>query len=461
MLYQKQIEEIERNDRLYAAEVERLTKHESRDRQIPIPPRDKPKPSVNKYLSHSPEASPNLHYACLDLAPGSRKIVLESPERKYTKISLQSHTPEKKVVPVADVPPPRPAKASHLRKNPPVSPSKNSSDGVDSIRPYSDIDSALDEALDLEMQNLDINNLYKPVQNGFNAAQYNPNIQQRHPHHQYLEDGRNILKMSAVENDQRRQDRLSDEAGAVGFSADAFKDLGLSSDEIKEFERLKQEEEDKEYALRLERELADRMFAQETQDRLLAEALFKRDKKKQQLKKKEQQQKKQLQKAQQSEMEQYSNPVDMLQGEQHQKHPRSPEGSQHKHQKQSSFNSQSSYNSGESYPQDDSYSNPFDMVPPLRPNHLELRGPVNRPQMPRAHLPEDQNIAAMIDPTYTVPLHPSSQNTVANATTPDILEHYEDKSTAPYMPGNMPIQGTRRNSSNEKKRKQKERCNQQ
>jgi hypothetical protein len=109
------------------------------------------------------------------------------------------------------------------------------------------------------------------------------------------------------------------------------------------------------------------------------------------------------------------------------------------------------------------------MMPPLhqrspaqRPNHLEIRGQLNRPQPPRAHLPEDQNIAAMIDPTYATPSPPSTLTNppVNNSTTPDILEHYEDgsPSTAPYMP----IQGTRRTpNSNDKKKKQKERCNQQ
>lgn len=48
---------------------------------------------------------------------------------------------------------------------------------------------------------------------------------------------------------------------------------------------------------------------------------------------------------------------------------------------------------------------------PIRPNQLDLRGPLNRPAQPRAHVPEGlDNIAVMIDPTY-----PSSGST---STTP-------------------------------------------
>ena len=81
---------------------------------LPIPPRPQKPSSSNKYFAHSPETSPQLHYACLDLMPPDpqRKPVLNSP--KYTKINLQSHTPEKALA--ADVPPPpRPAKSAHLK----------------------------------------------------------------------------------------------------------------------------------------------------------------------------------------------------------------------------------------------------------------------------------------------------------------------------------------------------------
>lgn len=462
---------------------------------VPIPPRNQPKPSSNKYLSHSPEVSPQLHYACLDLMPPDpqRKIIIASPERKYTKISLQSHTPEK--IPVA--PPPRPAKASHLRKQ------QVKNDNVDSIRPYpmTDLDSALDEALDMELQNLDINNLYKPNQNGNGAAHFNPNIQQRHPHHQYLEESRNIMKQSpdkiskylCYDDDDEIEEDNATGGSAAGPSTSSYREkierlqalkvLGLPVEEIREIDkRIEQEKKDEELARMLQdsedksvnQEEVDRKFAMEAQDKELAKMLQEREKAKAKRAKERARQKRELMKQQQQEDHQdlegdsYSNPVDMLQNARHQQ--QSPDnGQQYLHQKQSSYNSQSS---GGSYhqPHDDSYSNPVDMVPPLhqrspaqRPNHLEIRGQLNRPQPPRAHLPEDQNINSIIDPTYATPSPPSTLNSTPltnNSITPDILEHYDDNSpsTAPYMP----IQGTRRTSnSNEKKKKQKDRCNQQ
>ena len=515
---------------MVARKLSQQQNHQMRTRvdesSLPIPPRSQPKPSSNKYLSHSPEVSPQLHYACLDLMPPDpqRKLVPASPDRKYTKISLQSHTPEKVVSPIEDVapPPPRPAKAAHLRK----SAGQKSNDGVDSMRTYSDIDSALDEALDMELQNLDINNLYKSNQNGNGASQFNPNIQQRHPHHQFVEESRNILKQSpekiSIKHGVNKylhydDDEIEEENAFGGVAASsshelqpstsnyrekierlqALKVLGLPAEEIREIDkRIEQERKDEELARMLQatedkvvnQEEIDRKFAMEAQDKELAKMLQEREKAKAKRAKERARQKRELMKQQQQHMENgerdpldpdgdsYANPVDMLQSESHRRHQQSPEGApQYLHQKQSSYNSQSS---GGSYhlqnhqriPSDDSYSNPVDMVPPLlqrspaqRPNHLEIRGQLNRPQPPRAHLPEDQNIAAMIDPTYATPSPPSTLNSpqhTNNSTTPDILEHYEDSSpsTAPYMP----IQGTRRTtSSNEKKKKQKERCNQQ
>lgn len=559
MLYHQMVEEQEQADAIVAREyadrlrretdVERKIQHDkseivarklmqqnhmrsrAEEPSVPIPPRQQ-KPSSNRFMSHSPEVSPQLHYACLDLMPPDpqRKLVVASPERKYTKITLQSHTPEKIVTPVDDVvPPPRPAKAPHLRKNQP----QKSTDGVDSIRPYNDIDSALDEALDMEMQNLDINNLYKPSQNGNGVPQFSPNIQQRHPHHQYLEESRNILKQSQSpdkistkqgvnkylhydDDDEIEEDNAFGGAAASSSSHEpqpstsnyrekierlqALKVLGLPADEIREIDkRIEQEKKDEELARMLQdsenkvgnQEEIDRKFAMEAQDKELAKMLQEREKAKAKRAKERARQKREIQRQQQQmengehrdpldpDGDSYSNPVDMLQQEPHRRHQQSPDnGHQFLHQKQSSYNSQSS---GGSYHQhhhsDDSYSNPVDMVPPpllqrspaQRPSHLDIRGQLNRPQPPRAHLPEDQNIAAMIDPTYAAdptyatPSPPSTLNTTPltnKSTTPDILEHYEDgsPSTAPYMP----IQGTRRtSSSNEKKKKQKERCNQQ
>lgn len=240
------------------------------DPSIPIPPRNQPKPSnSNKYLSHSPEASisPQLHYACLDLMPPDpqRKLVAASPDQKYTKITLQSHTPEKVVAP-----PPRPPKSSKAPQVPPKT------DGVDSIRPYSDIDSALDEALDMEMQNLDINNLYKPNRSENVSAQFNPNIQQRHPHHQFLETKHDQNKYLQYDDD-------IEEDNAVGGSSNdnnhqpstidyrekierlqALKILGLPPEEICEIDkRIEQEKKDEELARILQEEFSrdsDRSF---------------------------------------------------------------------------------------------------------------------------------------------------------------------------------------------------------
>lgn len=561
MLYHQMVEEQEQADAIVAREyADRLRRETETERKIqqekseivarkllhqqnhqmrtkvdepslPIPPRSQPKLSSNKYLSHSPDVSPQLHYACLDLMPPDpqRKLVPASPERKYTKISLQSHTPEKVVSPVheAALPPPRPAKAIHLRKpGNPQHEAHKSTDSADSIRNYSDIDSALDEALDMEMQNLDMNNLYKTNQNGNGASQFNPNIQQRHPHHQYLEESRNILKQSpekistkhGVNKYLHYDDEDIEEENAVGGTAalvfhepqpstsnyrekierlQALKILGLPTEEIREIDkRIEQEKKDEELARMLQatedkvlnQEEIDRKFAMEAQDKELAKMLQEREKAKAKRAKERARQKRELIKQQQhmengeprdpldNDGDSYANPVDMLQNEFHRRHQQSPDGApQYLHQKQSSYNSQSSSGSyhqpiHQRIPSDDSYSNPLDMVPPLlqrspaqRPNHLEIRGQLNRPQPPRAHLPEDQNIAAMIDPTYATPSPPSTLNSTPltnNSTTPDILEHYEDgsPSTAPYMP----IQGTRRtNNSNEKKKKQKERCNQQ
>jgi hypothetical protein len=138
--------------------------------------------------------------------------------------------------------------------------------------------------------------------------------------------------------------------------------------------------------------------------------------------------------------ESYSNPIDMLQQNDAyfaRKNQQSPEVYlHHQHQKQSSHSSGGSHHGHHSQHYDESYSNPVDMLQqelkPLhkkmpssdrerddiyvlpvetdqnqkagaaaRPNHLEIRGALNRPAPPKAHLPED-NIA-MLDPTYATP----------------------------------------------------------
>lgn len=507
---------------------------------VPIPPRPShQKPSSNKYLAHSPDTSPQLHYACLDLMPPDpqRKLVAASP--KYTKINLQSHTPEK-VVTAANPdenPPPRPAKAAHLRQygvngqqpQQQQQIQKNSFDGVDSIRQFSDIDIALDEALDKEMLVLDINDLQKSShENG--VPHYNPNIHTRHPHHKYLEERNrhvekvngNANKYNHYDDDEIEEDNAigGSSVAAVETNADpwksnykekierlqALKVLGLPTEEIREIDkRIEQEKKDEELARMLQesenknlnQEELDRKLAIEAQDKELAKMLQEREKAKAKRAKERARQKRELMKQQQQQNGQpvdpqdldgdsYSNPVDMLQANDpnyNRRYQHSPDSQQHQlqmpnhhHQKQSSYNSQSSggsgYNHNHQSSNDDSYSNPVDMMPPpplhqrasQRPTHLEIRGQINRPQPPRAHLPEEQNIATMIDPTYATPSPPKNPQNVApvtKPTPPDILEYCENNgeepSTAPYMP----IQGTRRSANNDKRKKQKERCNQQ
>lgn len=499
-----------------------------------IPPRVlQSKASSNKYLSHSPEASPQLHYACLDLMPGDpHRRPFVSPDRKYTKITLQSHTPEKIKTPVEDVPPPRPAKAPHLKKLIP-----SSSDSVDSIRPYSDIDAALDEALDMDIQNLDINNLYKPNHNNHHQNEsFNPNIQQRHPHHQFIEESRNYVKQGpekiSTKHGVNKYLHYDDDDGieeeeenAIGGEPSrqqqqnitripqseqqpsssnyrekierlqALKVLGLPPEEIREIDkRIEQEKKDEELARMLQesedkvlnQEEIDRKFAMEAQDKELAKMLQEREKAKAKRAKERARLKREISRQQQIENgesrdlldpdgDSYSNPVDIIQQHNDPNFGRrvqpSPDGHHFNHQKQSSYNSQSS-NGSYHHPNDDSYSNPIDMLPPpnhrsaaQRPSHLEIRGQINRPQPPRAHLPDDHNIAAMIDPTYATPSPPSASNSTpltSSSTPPDILEYCDDgspmnKTAPPYMP----IQGTRRSQISDKKKKSKERCNQQ
>jgi hypothetical protein len=377
---------------------------------------------------------------------------------------------------------------------------------------------ALDEALDEEMQNLDINNFHKsnqsrqPHENGI--AQYNPNIHNRqHPHHKYLEERNRLMEKERVNGRNGvRQNHHEDEIeedNAVGGSAQeqpstsnyrekierlqALKVLGLPVEEIREIDkRIEQEKKDEELARLLQeseeknvtQEELDRKLAIEAQDKELAKMLQEREKAKAKRAKERARQKREIAKQQQQQIhngehdpegDSYSNPVDMLPVNDAQfsrRYQQSPDGGQanYQHQKQSSYNSQSSGGSYHQHLNDDSYSNPVDMMttPPLhqrgmqRPTQLDIRGQINRPLPPRAHLPEEQNIAAMIDPTYATPSPPSTLNaSPMKATPPDILEYCEknadEPSTAPYMP----IQGTRRSASKDNRKKQKERCNQQ
>ncbi|CAO1352772.1 unnamed protein product [Diamesa hyperborea] len=263
-------------------------------------------------------------------------------------------------------------------------------------------------------------------------------------------------------------------------------------DEIREIDkRIDQEKKDEDLARSLQesenkvltQEEVDRKYAMEAQDKELAKMLQEREKAKAKRAKERARVRKELAKQQQHENgdgpsmdpldvdgDSYSNPVDMLPHPNDayfsKRHQQSPEQN-HNHQKQSSINSQSSGGSYHNHQQDENYSNPVDMLKypkndhksPVRPTHLEIRGNLNRPQVPRAHLPEDLN---SYDPTYAEPSPPSTLNStpMSHSTTPDILEYCDEVPTTPPAPY-MPIQGTRRNASNEKKKKTKERCNQQ
>lgn len=94
------------------------------------------------------------------------KVTEYSPDKKYSKINLQSHTPEKSIISQQTEsvipPPPRPAKNMNLLKNESRIKQLKSMDGVDSIRPYPADPIEDNRNLEYPMQNLNINNLYKP-----------------------------------------------------------------------------------------------------------------------------------------------------------------------------------------------------------------------------------------------------------------------------------------------------------
>lgn len=401
-----------------------VAKKKPEDLVLPIPPRNqhqKPAPvpppsssAANMYLAHSPELSPQLHYACLDIIPPDphRKLPEAASPYKYSKINLQSHTPEKSSGAAAQEapPPPRPAKSAHLRQ--PHIPSKSSAaaattvDKVDSIRTQNDIDDALEEALDMEMQNLDINNLYKPNHSGgSNPLQFNPNIQQqqqlqhnqRHPHYKYLEENKKlpspqIPKSNGINKYLHYDDDDIEEDNAFGGAAaesspplpppssshrhpqqqqpqpstssyrekidrlQALKVLGLPAEEIREIDqRIEQEKKDEELARMLQetenqtmnQEEIDRKVAMEAQDKELARMLQEREKAKAKRAKERAKQKKEMMKQQQQQI----GPTDLDADGDSYSNPvdmlkndiqRRPDGLSAQHQKQSSYNSQSS-----------------------------------------------------------------------------------------------------------------------
>lgn len=111
--------------------------------------------------------------------------------------------------------------------------------------------------------------------------------------------------------------------------------------------------------------------------------------------------------------------------------------------------------------QQPSNSNSNPLPPPKRPTQLDLKGPLNRPAISKNYYPEIRdNIATMIDPTY-----PSSGSTTsgtpctgAHGLSPNDVSEYSDQSLSP-VPPYMPIQGQRRNTSLDgKKKKGKDKC---
>lgn len=104
---------------------------------------------------------------------------------------------------------------------------------------------------------------------------------------------------------------------------------------------------------------------------------------------------------------------------------------------------------------EDLYAQPISKrhASPQRPNHLELKGPLNRPAPAKAHLPEyhpPENIATVIDPTYAQ-LQPHNNNNNGHHRGLLTEDHHhlypEDPNgspPSPLPPPYMPIQGTRR-----------------
>lgn len=489
---------------------------------LPIPPRAHQKSSPaqlishgggSTYMSHSPESSSQLHYACLDLMPPDphRKIPEVASPYKYSKINLQSHTPEKAFA-TRETPPPRPIKGSHLRQinN---STSLKGLDQADSNVSYNELDDALEEALKMEIQNHNINNFYKSNINNSIPLHFDPNINQKHPHNSFLENTsksptQNKSKLVINKYLHYDDDDIEEDEAAGGIKnlpvtsnfqsqpstsnyqekierLQALKLLGLPFEEIKEIDqRMEQEKKDEELARMLQdsenqtlsQEELDRKVAMEAQDKELARMLQEREKAKAKRAKERAKLKKEMTKQQQNigptdldaDGDSYSSPIDMVKNE---RRHLQQQCSEFLHSKQNSYNSQSSGGSFQHLqsPNDDSYSNPVDMVPiPL--NHklshldnLELKVKSDRTQLiqpQRTIISEDE----LCDPTYATPSQKISPSKTLNlsqvSNSPDILDHYDENtsSTAPYMP----IQGQRRTPiNNEKRKKQKERCNQQ
>uniref|UniRef100_A0A1L8DNE4 Putative serine/threonine-protein kinase n=1 Tax=Nyssomyia neivai TaxID=330878 RepID=A0A1L8DNE4_9DIPT len=290
---------------------------------------------------------------------------------------------------------------------------------------------------------------------------------------------------------------------------EALRDLGLPPEEIQEIDRrARQERKDEELARQLQEQLTcemsqeerDRILAMEAQDKELARMLQDRERAKaKRAKERARLKKQQLQEEEarckppmpEPDGDSYANPVDFIDTNQ-QEYARD----RREYYEDTRGNSSGAYDHRNSYLNaDENYSNPVDMLVqpndtdqvkvsinvkkqtagakkqddhgytitggsssanhPMRPNHLDIRGPINRPAAPRAHLPEGiENIAAMIDPTY----HQSCNSTPGSALTPPDVAEFSDHSSSP-VPPYMPIQGSRRSTSlDNKKKKSKDKC---
>ncbi|GAB0094054.1 hypothetical protein DMENIID0001_092750 [Sergentomyia squamirostris] len=478
--------------------------------ELPIPPRN-PKiqrpniiqhtPPIEAPIDRLPANSPQLNYAQLDLSRPStssqnftydtvynarstyddkkdNNFVRKMPSIDDNPINLQSHTPEKSIPPLL----PRRGEPQSGRESRPV-----------------------DRSYDVFEKNL----------NGLVLG--NKFTQKQQLSEDEEEANCNFQKLSPAKYDYLMGNSGDFEAGASNTACrdarddpiETLKDLGLPPEEIQEIDRrVRQEKKDEELARQLQQQLTcemsqeerDRIVAMEAQDKELARMLQDRERAKAKRAKERARLKKQQQQLDdeargksilEPDGDSYANPVDFLD-------PHHPEyRAEYTEDGRSSYDK---YSRNSHLISDENYSNPVDMLMsssndtdqvkvsinvkkqtagakkqddlypfptsgsssannyqgPARPNHLDIRGPLNRPAAPRAHLPEGiDNIAAIIDPTYH---HHNSNSTPGSALTPPEMSEFSDHSSSP-VPPYMPIQGSRRTTSLEnKKKKSKDKC---
>lgn len=427
-----------------------------------LPPDSSTTSSSNTTTATSSSREPinglELNYACLDLPQQNQKQppavrakdqnsaalydtifnVIEDPQARRNL--LMKHTPEKAV----------PYNVSLHDPDSSVSASSSSHGGAKSKHrhQYSD-----ELSIDVDLQNRNYQKL--------SPAKFDLLMGNEPPH-------------------RRGNSYDSTESGGAGGSTsgsatdptlETLKMLGLPSEELKEMgRRARQERIDEELARKLQEQLAqddmsqeekDRMVDMEAQDKELARLLQEREKAKAK-RAKERARLKKLQREQEAQMmheegpghhgpemnDSYANPVDLVRHE------------------------DGDYREGG----EDNYSNPVDYLrqqgarlaqnqksieelyaqpiskrhsSPQRPNHLELKGPLNRPAPAKAHLPDyPENIAAAIDPTYAQlqPYNRGSRSPTQTSSLDRDYDEYLDEPSppSPLPPPYMPIQGTRR-----------------